>query len=504
MHATNTRRPAYIYCTHSVSTASYHYYLAHCYTRAKEWHKLLQSTFIFFIKIDVLSRCIFPQRSELERLLAWQLPRCKKSTRDAQTAGTMTLNQVPLTSQTAVTAPPPTAPTAGNTFSYSNSISTAPAPEDVVELSELHLADDLLLRNVIYLPGLAKYFGMMCDAALAENTRLPDLEPAHICGSRGREAPDYNKNYVADKRDVQAFCNARETVAAAAASAFLNTSASAWDQCRYLVWKNHTESEPRDTSVQSYLSLNRTVIPAGLDLFPNLVAAEDFGLTPFVLYCYTKPDFLKEMAKSFEHIGTREEFSWTHCSPKDNTCQTPFCREYYVIHRDFPRSGRTAGPDSTIVRDIVNQIKSDVATKRGGPKPKPLKMLLARQALKKVWPSRNAISLLVSYTFKVWTKLVAINGTFAIIGDGQYEMICMRHRHLQTLFISPCHDVTRDPYDRTLPSQMRVRIGLNIIATLDLVRRATLWRNAAQIGVQVPTIVCALCSDMRRMTDNRR
>ncbi|KAF9037347.1 hypothetical protein BDZ89DRAFT_1061502, partial [Hymenopellis radicata] len=97
-------------------------------------------------------------------------------------------------------------------------------------------------------------------------------------------------------------------------------------------------------------------------------------------------------------------------------------------------------------------------------------MLLARQVLK-----------------KVWTKLVSINGTFAIIGDGQYEMICMRHRHLQILFTSPCHDVSRDPYDRTLPSHMRVRIGLNIIATLDLVWRANLWRNAAQIGIQVPT-----------------
>ncbi len=270
----------------------------------------------------------------------------------------------------------------------------------MVELSELHLAEDLILRYVIHLPGLAKYIGMMCDAALADSQDLPDLEPSHVCGSRGRDwlQADFKKKHVADMRDVQAFCAGREMIAATAASAFLNPSPSAWEESPYLVWKNDPDSEYRDESVQSYLSLDRKVIPAKLDLSQNLLAAEDYGLTQFVLYYFTPPESLKGMAKSFERIGsTRGEFRWTHCSPKDNTCKTSFCREYFDTHGDFPRSARIAGPDSTIVKEIVNHVKSDVA-KPDGREPNHAKILLTRQLLKKVWPFRTEIpSLVFSY-----------------------------------------------------------------------------------------------------------
>lgn len=370
-------------------------------------------------------------------------------------------------------------------------------PDDIMDLSSLHLREDCVLRDVVMLPGLLEFFGQMCEGAAEINTKLPPIDSADVCGSRAREAADqsHTENVIKSQRDLQASYQPRESMAAAAAVALLEHSESAWEN-DYLFWRDDPHAARRDGPLQSHLLLDRESI-AG-QLYPSLRAAVDSGFMPCLLYHFSEQPLTNALVAALEERCSRDEnFQWEYCKPQENTCGTASCSAHFDKHGDFPRVGRLAGPDSAFIADIITSV---IPPSEGGASKAIRSQLKYKVQAKKLLAKVRRRLLLVQFynstdpQCKLWTGLVAINGTFAIVGDGAKEFFVIRRRKSQTLFISKCSEIARDPCSRRIPSYMKVRIGLNIAATLDVAARGCFWQQAARLDVQVPFKVCLLTS----------
>ncbi|KAF9026958.1 hypothetical protein BDZ89DRAFT_1113656 [Hymenopellis radicata] len=416
-------------------------------------------------------------QNQLQGLFEWQQQKCQLQ----KLAKTVDSYAVPQPGSSSA-APPP-----GSTVGpYSVTVDTSLAelamtsdvpgfamsdiPDDIMDLSNLHLREDLVLKDAVMLPGLLEFFGKMCEGAAEVNTKLPPIDSGDVCGSVARKAVDrtHTETVIKSQRELQASYQPRETMAAAATVALLEHSESAWET-DYLFWRDDPHAARRGGSLQSHLLLDRDSIRG--QLYPGLRAAVDSGFIPCLLYHFSEQPLSNGLVTALEERCLRDEdFQWEHCKPRENTCRTSSCSAHFAKHGDFPRVGRLAGPDSALIADIITCV---IPPSEG-------------------WASKNTNSQIKfrkqakDLLTKVWTGLVAINGTFAIVGDGTKEFIFIRRRKSQTLFISKCGEIARDPCSRRIPSYMKVRIGVNIAATLDVAARGCFWQQAARLDVQVP------------------
>ncbi|KAF9018915.1 hypothetical protein BDZ89DRAFT_1139659 [Hymenopellis radicata] len=408
-------------------------------------------------------------QEQTKSLLQWQLTGCVKSEKFVGGSTALTADWTSLPPQT------PTIDLDDPTSSPSTSTTHTRTPSTVLDLCRLHLRDDLVLRHSVILPGLAEYCGMLCDAALDGNMLLPDLPPEHDYNSHTRDAIlDTLNAEIHSSHELREFCKLRETIAAGTAAAFLNQTPASecdlgplrmngpWQSTEYVSWREDMLTS-NDNSIHAHLHIDRDEIPPLEPFARGLQSAVDFGSTPFLLCYLTEVGYLTAgVRQALQHIGSsKTEFSWDTVVPEADSCVNPLCLQRRAMHGRVSPVGRTAGPDSTIPARIIADIKS-LPTSRSNA----INFAKARMLLR-----------------KVWTKLVSINGTFAIISDGNWEIICMRRRKSRTMFLSRALSVARSASDRTMPSHMKVRVGVNIAATLDVAWRGYLWRTAEQLNI---------------------
>ena len=81
--------------------------------------------------------------------------------------------------------------------------------------------------------------------------------------------------------------------------------------------------------------------------------------------------------------------------------------------------------------------------------------------------------------YQIWAELVAIDGTYVVLSNGNEEMIGMRHRDTQTFLISDVSRVAR-------PSYFKSRCGLMMRALNDAIQRAT--RTMDELKARTPTL----------------
>ncbi|KAF9020644.1 hypothetical protein BDZ89DRAFT_263322 [Hymenopellis radicata] len=415
-------------------------------------------------------------RRGIKALLSDKLPKYSKSGNYVSTST--------IPPSTNITAPPQTS----TTDATLSPLSTSPPSPDL-DLCSFHLRDELTLQSVVILPGLSDYCAMLCDAALEDNNILPDLPPGHGYDRRWRTPTLRTPSApVVSPGELQALCTQRERIAADISAAVLNQSTlhssgltifdevkEPWENTDYIFWHSDNNSEYPDDSSTAHLHIDRVAIPELQPFTNGLQAAVDHALTPFLLYYLTEIDFLTDgVTRAIEYIcSTKGNFEWERRHPQMNPHCIPSCKQYHAALTEIPCVGRLAGPDSMIPAHIIEDIKSV-----DGP-----------WKFKRTKSSHSAVNLARARVLlrKVWTKLVAINGTFAVIEDGNRQIICMRHRYSQTMLLSKPTYIPRNPCNKEDPSPMKVRIGLNIAATLDVAWRGHLWREAARLKIDLPT-----------------
>src|ERR1700733_11570112 len=97
---------------------------------------------------------------------------------------------------------------------------------------------------------------------------------------------------------------------------------------------------------------------------------------------------------------------------------------------------------------------------------------------KKSTPSRfcsrcaRTISLLVTFVnkhMKSWAQAVRTNSTILVLHSGNHEIIGIRHRKSQTLYISN----VIEPHSCSNPAYGKIQVGVYIAAIQDTIDRAT-------------------------------
>ncbi|KAF9021585.1 hypothetical protein BDZ89DRAFT_1137932 [Hymenopellis radicata] len=362
---------------------------------------------------------------------------------------------------------------------YIKSISegTEALPRDaVLDLCDLHLRPDLILKNSVMLPGLAEFFAMLCDAELERNQILPDIDESHDYSrvQRSMDAAQLSNHQITTVNDVRVSCEHREGIAAGATAAFLNPSASAWDTPPCITWRS--DPGPRDDgSAQSYLYIDTAQLEDLSKTRPHLAgglqAAVEHIHTPFFLHYYTEPEFLTdEMVAAMESIfWTDEQVPWLRCT--SNICGTSLCKEHFSDYDGSFSVGLEPGPDADDISRLISAIMAAQKATSSTPK----KPSWERFTKLSTWEhSRQAA---VDLRKKVWMKLVAIDGTYAIVSDGIREFLFVRHRKSQTLIASNALEITRNPDDRMTAPHMKVHIGATIAATLNFAGRGRLLQT---------------------------
>ncbi|KAF9039610.1 hypothetical protein BDZ89DRAFT_1035242 [Hymenopellis radicata] len=435
----------------------------------------------------------YSSRSQIDELLNWEIapavfePGAIVNSSVASTSG---LAEFLVPSSNA--APPPASTHVASSLSGTPSVISlthavtaresgwVPIPRDgIPDLCDFHLRPELILKNAILLPGLAEYFGTICDAELSRNQALLDLDDYHEYSTVWREMGHFLKEEfqatVKSAHDVQVFSEYREIIAAGAASAFLNRSPNAWKTTPFISWRRDTSR--RDGSVQSYMHIEQSHLDelrgTRTRLCTSLETAVEQSCMPFQVYYFTRPGFLSdELVAAMESLFSADEpIPWMLCDYPNNNCPSSLaslCGEHSEAHGVPISVGRSARPDSVDVSHIINSVNrartaANITVK---------KRALGKLSKSPTWKVSLGIASALRKT--IWLKLLAIDGTYATLGDGNREYIFVRHRKSQTLVMSTCLDVTRSPKSNKNAPHMKVRIGMNIAATFDVAARGLL------------------------------
>ncbi|KAF8871054.1 hypothetical protein CPB85DRAFT_1569407 [Mucidula mucida] len=155
-------------------------------------------------------------------------------------------------------------------------------------------------------------------------------------------------------------------------------------------------------------------------------------------------------------------------SSPHSSCRSEHCEPTPGPEQDHKRtvSGRPTGVDGDPATDLIRQA------------------LLTDRAFKPIaMDAKRLISLLL---LGAWAKAVASDSTCIVISGGNKEIICIRHRLTQILYVSDVLDVTRIP--ARSPGHLAVHTGLNLFALRDAISRAQKIDQLRRLGALPATM----------------
>ncbi|KAF8998754.1 hypothetical protein BDZ89DRAFT_1170836 [Hymenopellis radicata] len=453
------------------------------------------------IKLDFKE---IPQHPEVQDLLNWELYEftVRRGTIAGSTSPVKTprggskrkqsrSNQESPRADMSATAPPRTTTqrTVGSTAATAKRHTTR-----ATTTYDRHIRKDLILRRTTLLPGMTHDLALLCKGTLAANPPQSWPDDTYPYAQRGRsraQPTDAGGKFFAVSKEssIVEKCVFRQEAAVQLCSAALSTDGS-WpdvptEGCAPLLW--YREPDPGQTKGlgDGFLYVDHTYLQDSemsaphQNITPALGAICEQDLSPMAVWefkdivCATLP----VMVAIRRVCGSREIFPWIACSdwekeglPYKTRCEGTGCNTPEGTYRI---SGRCARFDSPMIEDFLCRAaeRKDIG-------------LSSYKVEIKAGDLRTAIFILQ----QIWSQLVTIDGTVAVINGGNYELICIRHRATQSLFLSDIHYIPGNRLDSVNisfaipgPTHMNLHTGLVSLITADAIQRAKLIRAAEGI-----------------------
>ncbi|KAF8890236.1 hypothetical protein CPB85DRAFT_1257982 [Mucidula mucida] len=287
----------------------------------------------------------------------------------------------------------------------------------------MHLADNLLLRNVKSIPDLSDQLSKLVDDALGRANAEPGKpHPRDICipdehtelskDCRQRSAQACRDVPVATIEDVGTAFKTRHTLAAAISSV--------------LVERSSTFPGPRGGILR-------------------------YSTTPTTLHGNDVADLPHASAYLSVHAPVPDLDRCQSGSSSVNICGSDRCKRFPELNV-ASNSGRPTGVDGDRILQIIEESLANTVDLSGEAPP--------------VFPPPLIASVVFLWQ-DLWSKAVAVDASCMVLCSGHEEVIFLRERRTQTMFMSKTLSIG-SPTTVEVPSHLKIHCGVALLAWKDV------------------------------------
>ncbi|EDR15291.1 uncharacterized protein LACBIDRAFT_301371 [Laccaria bicolor S238N-H82] len=360
-----------------------------------------------------------------------------------------------------------------------------------------HFSTKLALKRVVHLPSLVEDIAKTVDSALdAAKHTLPKISNGdfYTTNDRRRAVREAERN-VRDENEVRAFYSytTARFCPVVASTLALHPAASSWIS---LIHWTTSVSSPRHAVTDAELTFYR------LDDTDDAVRREEILDTMES----RRRDILKGMREKQAPLITFEfeslsagpvvtaipelgDFEWTHCGPPEHSCNDPqhgkvkdqvagivpgpdALRPPWNIREETVQS-----PPTTLASPLLSQEQLGTSSAQESVGVKKRKRNHASDTSEKRRrkrrpkadvdnPDHHDVSA-HSLVQQAWVQATKLDTSLIVLHSGNHELICVRHRKSQTLFVSN----VIEPHNCTNPGYGKLHVGVYVTSIEDMFDR---------------------------------
>ncbi|KAF8999576.1 hypothetical protein BDZ89DRAFT_722969 [Hymenopellis radicata] len=352
----------------------------------------------------------------------------------------------------------------------------------------MHLHPTLLLKHVQSLPDLPMQLGALVDEALDHDTYpIPSSRPQKLGDvvvpsenirfsrtERERDCSNWLKVSIDSVAQLPTVFAVREQLVAAITSVLISGSSELPDEGEGIL---------RWSSKSTTLRGNAEDLPPAGGYFTLHTPSESdsrcenlekFSLSDIVVVDFQavagplRPYSLFSAMQKVVKEGL--QWRWRTCDAEKSviaTCASDRCRRFPELD-EASVSGRPTGFDSEVVFGMIIKCLENALSHAGD-----------------AAPSGNlppeVIAMVSFFWQELWAKAVAVDASCMILCSGDHEIICLRVRSTQTMFISDTLDIQRSPTS-PIPPHIKLHCGVALLAYNDVVARLQTLTTHANSG----------------------
>ncbi|KAF9020972.1 hypothetical protein BDZ89DRAFT_258861 [Hymenopellis radicata] len=343
---------------------------------------------------------------------------------------------------------------------------------------EMHMAHDLLLKRVVHCPGLAKALADIAAERLDPLSEHVAALPHDTFSGHKPSAYAAAVNIATSVKTPADIHNAYakfESLVARIVGALYHPTKNILLQS-FLLWKSREMHGLCRAVGDGY-----AYIHPGLPGVPQSEAKElrnviHQNLSPFVVLSvhpvgdpYKAPGLSSDQDDLFDAIQTLPDegrFHWRSCGTRYG-CGSDFC-----THRGVQSvAGRRTGLDSDILKDVLATAENVMPAQSMAVEADPTITRTSHPLRKKAERSIQS----------VWSKGVASDATFIFMSTGNRDLIAMRDRENQTLYLSQTMT-----HQSQVISPYAVHAGAMYSAVKDVIARANMIQRRRDTGSIMP------------------